>query len=66
MARCCTLLQLARVNTACILLHHLGVTVSGVSHSLADVIQCILMNGVLFPGNQVVKSCYQDGCVIYM
>ena len=43
-----------------------GGTVSGVSHSLADGIQCIGMNGVLFPGDQVVKSCYQDGCVTYM
>ena len=37
-------------------------TVSGV---LADGIQCIGMNGVLFPGDQVVKSCSQDGCVTY-
>ena len=43
-----------------------GGTVSGVSHSLADGIQCIGMNGVLFQGDQVVKSCYQDGCVTYM
>ena len=34
---------------------------------LADGIQCIGINGVLFPGDQVmVKSCSQDGCVTYM
>ena len=47
-------------------LHHLGVHVSGVFHSLDYGIQCIVdrhMNGALFQGDQVVKSCYQDGCV---
>ena len=41
---------------------------SEVSHSLADVIQCIVHrhDGVLFPGDQVVKTCYQDGCVVDM
>ena len=39
---------------------------SGVFHSLDYGIQCIVdrhMNGALFQGDQVVKSCYQDGCV---
>ena len=44
-------------------------TVSGVFHSLADGILCIVdkhMNGALFQGDQVVKSCYEDGCDLHV